>query len=120
VFIVALAVGGALVTPVSAAQEEPFRRLAANEIRIKVIGRDLTDGIHWSWYFRPDGMLISVDMAKKRIGSWKIQDNQLCREKEKGQELKCHQVWMSGKTISLRLLDDMPELEGTVEPHRGP
>ena len=113
------AVGGlATVSPVRA--NEVFKQLMAKEIRAKVIGRDLTDGVHWSWYFRPDGALISMELAKRRVGSWKIEDNRLCREKEKGKQIECYEVWMSRKTVSLRFFEDMPAFEATVEPHSGP
>ena len=74
-----------------------------------MIGRDLTDGVHWSWYYRADGTLISVEMGKQRLGAWKIEDNKLCYE-----------VWASGKNISLRYFADTPAIEGVVTPHTTP
>ncbi len=118
--VLAVAASIALIATLPAGAEEHFRILGAKEIRAKVVGRAITDGVHWSWYFRPDGALISVEMSKRRVGSWRIQENKLCWEIEKGKQLECSQVWMSGENISLRFEQGIPELEATVESHRGP
>ena len=104
----------------SAAAEEPFRLLHAREIRAAPIGRDLTDGAHWSWYYRPDGVLDSIGMGKRRTGSWKIEGDKLCPAPEAAPTVQCYEVWRSGKNISLRYEANMPLMEGFTKPHTKP
>jgi hypothetical protein len=85
-----------------------------------VIGRDLTDGVHWSWYYRPDGTLISVEMGKQRSGSWKIEENKLCSTNGRKRQMECYEVWASGKNISLRYFADMPAVEAVLVSHTTP
>jgi hypothetical protein len=58
--------------------EESFRQLRVKEIRAKIFGRELTDGVHWSWYYRPDGVVVSVGMGKRRLAFWMIDGDKLC------------------------------------------
>src|ERR1700756_5422467 len=98
-----VAVALALVSVAVAYAEEKFEKLKAQQIRARVIGKDITDGVHWSEYYRKDGALISVDMGTKRTGIWKVQGDKLCKSEGKNKELTCYEVWMSGNSISLRL-----------------
>jgi hypothetical protein len=41
--------------------QEMFKLLGENEIRARVIGKDMTDNTHWANYFRPDGVLLSEE-----------------------------------------------------------
>lgn len=116
----------ALLTPALAAvpwlamhadAEERFRLLNAEKIRPRLIGHDLTDGVHWTWFYRPDGTLISVEMGKRREGSWKIENNKLCSTNGRNRQLECYEVWASGQKISLRYFSDMPAIEGVAAPH---
>ena len=100
-----------------AGAEEQFRMLNAKEIRPRLIGHDLTDGVHWTWFYRNDGVLISVEMGKRREGSWKIEDNKLCSTNGRNRQLECYEVWASGQKISLRYFADMPAIEGVVASH---
>ena len=103
-----------------AGAEEQFRLLDAKQIQPRLIGRDLTDGVHWTWFYRPDGALISVEMGKRREGGWKIEGNKLCSTDGRNRQLDCYEVWASGKKISLRYFADMPAIEGVVAPHTSP
>jgi hypothetical protein len=99
--------------------EEKFAPLKAQQIRAQVVGKDITDGVHWSEYYRKDGALVSVDMGTQRTGSWKIQGDKLCKSDGKNKELTCYEVWMSGDNISLRLNKDDKYFVGVVEKHGG-
>jgi hypothetical protein len=35
-------------------------------------------------------------MGRKRVGSWKIEENKLCTAKEKDKPFECYEVWVSG------------------------
>jgi hypothetical protein len=73
--------------------------------------------LHWTWFYRSDGILISIKMEKRREGSWKIEDERLCSTSDRSRSLECYEVWASGNKISLRYFADMPAIEGIVERH---
>src|SRR5262249_38662017 len=114
-----LLIAGALTMAINApaSTEENFKQLNANQIRARVIGKDITDGVHWSEYYRKDGALVSVDMGTQRTGTWKIQGDKLCKTDGKNKQLTCYEVWMSGDNISLRLQKENTPFVGFVEKH---
>jgi hypothetical protein len=112
-----VAVTLAIVISMPAIAEENFELLNAKQIRARVVGKDVSDGVHWSEYYRKDGALISVDMGTQRTGIWKIQGDKLCNSKTKTNPLTCYEVWMSGDTISLRLNKEDTHFIGVVEKH---
>ena len=75
--LVAVALTIGISVPADA--EENFELLKAKQIRARVVGKDISDDVHWSEYYRKDGALISMDMGTKQIGTWKIQGDKLCR-----------------------------------------
>jgi hypothetical protein len=114
-----LLVSAALTIGISvpACAEENFKILKGKQIRARVVGKDISDDIHWSEYYRKDGVLISVDMGTQRTGIWKIQGDKLCKSKTKSNPLTCYEVWMSGDNISLRLNEGDTHFIGVVEKH---
>jgi hypothetical protein len=100
--------------------EEPFRQLRAKEIRTRIVGSELTDGVHWSWYYRPDSVVVSVGMGKRRLGSWTIEGDKLCSTSRNDRPVECYEVWAAGKNISLRHEADMPIMDAVIEPHTRP
>jgi hypothetical protein len=97
---------------------EQFKLLGEKEIRTKVIGNDITDSSHWSMYLRSDGALIRDEMGRKRTGIWKIQKNKLCMSNPNTDLLDCHEVWMSGQNIRLRVHKDEEIFDAVVEKHK--
>ena len=75
--------------------------------------------MHWSWYYSPNGSVISIEMGKRQVGSWKIEDNKLCSTNANDRPMECYEVWAAGKNISLRYFADMPAREAVVVPHTG-
>jgi hypothetical protein len=113
--LVAVALTIGISAPVGA--EENFKLLKAKQIRATIVGKDISDDVHWSEYYRKDGAFISTDMGTKQIGTWKIQGDKLCKSKEKTKPLICYEVWMSGDNISLRLHEGDDHFIGVVEKH---
>jgi hypothetical protein len=113
--LVAVALTIGISAPVGA--EENFKLLKSKQIRATVVGKDISDDVHWSEYYRKDGALISTDMGTKQTGTWKIQGDKLCKSKEKTKPLTCYEVWMSGDSISLRLHEGDDHFIGVVEKH---
>ena len=98
---VAVSLAG-VALPWAPAEAAEFRRLRAEQIRARVVGRDITDDFHWTEYHRRDGVLVSTDMGRSRTGRWKIERDMLCQAREPGAGLDCFQVWVSGDEVSLR------------------
>jgi hypothetical protein len=113
--LVAVALTIGISAPVGA--EENFKLLKAKQIRATIVGKDISDDVHWSEYYRKDGAFISTDMGTKQTGTWKIQGDKLCKSKEKTKPLICYEVWMSGDNISLRLHEGDDHFIGVVEKH---
>ena len=51
--------------------QDMFKLLSEKEIRAKVVGKDITDSSHWVSYLRPDGALLSNEMAGNGPGAGK-------------------------------------------------
>ena len=86
----------------TAQAQEMFKLLGENEIRAKVVGKDITDSSHWVSYLRPDGVLLSSEMGRKWTGTWKIQNNKLCMSNPNLESPDCNEVWMSDANIRMR------------------
>jgi hypothetical protein len=98
--------------------QEMFKLLGAKEIRARVVGKDITDNIHWASYLRPDGVLLSDEMGRKWTGTWIIQNNKLCMSNPNLEPLNCNEVWMFGANIRLRANKDEETFDARIETHR--
>jgi hypothetical protein len=85
------------------AEEAPFMRILGKDIRMRVIGKTVTDGAHWSDTFERGGVLISWSQGRKSTGRWEIRGDELCIAEEAGADATCYQVWVARDEISLRL-----------------
>ncbi|MGC2717483.1 MAG: hypothetical protein WA366_29340 [Pseudolabrys sp.] len=101
-----------------AAAEEKLQKLSAGQIRAKMAGMELTDGVHWRELYGRGGTVTSDSMGRKRTGKWRVEKDQLCVEFDKDPPAKCYEVWMSGKTVELRREGLMP-LQGVIEQPSG-
>jgi hypothetical protein len=101
-----------------AAAEENLQKLSAGQIRAKMAGMELTDGVHWRELYGRGGTVTSDSMGRKRTGKWRVEKDQLCIEFDKDPPAKCYEVWMSGKTVELRREGLMP-LQGVIEQPSG-
>ena len=101
-----------------AAAEEKLQKLSAGQIRAKMAGMELTDGVHWRELYGRVGTVTSDSMGRKRTGKWRVEKDQLCIEFDKDPPAKCYEVWMSGKTVELRREGLMP-LQGVIEQPSG-
>jgi hypothetical protein len=95
---------------------EGFQRLSGAQIRARFAGMQLTDEVHWGEVYAPNGTLTSESMGRKRVGTWRVQNNQLCTDLGKDGGSNCYEVWMSGKKVELRLPEVTDAaLEGVLE-----
>src|SRR5437667_12298727 len=85
------------------ADEKKLTRLTGKDIRLRVIGKVVTDDAHWSDYFAKDGVLVSWSIGRRSTGKWEVHGDELCITEGAGESPTCYQVWMAGDAISLRL-----------------
>lgn len=102
------------------AGEKPFAHLSGREIRLKVIGKVVTDGAHWSDYFDKGGALVSWSIGRKHTGKWEIRGDELCVTEAAGESATCYEVWSAGDEISLRLQGIETTFTGYLRRHQGP
>ena len=96
-------------------RDESFRRISGTQIQARFSGMDMTDDVHWRDSFGRDGTLISQSMGKRRLGKWRVENNQLCIEL--GTESSgCYEVWLAGPRVEFRREGyDGSSLEGRLE-----
>ena len=82
--------------------EERFQKLTGAQIRAKFTGMQFTDEVHWAERYEPNGKLAVEEMGTRRVGAWRIQNDQLCTNYEKQGADNCLEVWMSGRKVEMR------------------
>ena len=97
--MLALAVG--VIPAFSAPAAESFRKLKDAEIRAKLTGMEITDGVHWAEQYMRDGTYKAYHLGKPSKGKWYAKDGELCLEDGKA-EPECREVWISGNKIEFR------------------
>jgi hypothetical protein len=102
-WIIAMA---ALASGLAARAEDQFKLFDEKQIRARVVGKDITDGPHWSMYLRPDGVLVGAESGSSWNGSWNIRENKLCLSYPSSPAPECNHVWMSGANIRMRTNKD--------------
>jgi hypothetical protein len=106
-----LAAALAFIAPARAA--EAFRQIKGPEIKARLTGMELTDGVHWAYVFGRNGRTKSFSLGKPGAGAWSVQKDELCLTGGPG-EPGCYHVWMSGQSVQLRREGSIPE-EGTLQ-----
>src|SRR3954470_16166528 len=83
---------------VVSARAETFRRLSGAQIKARFAGMDVSDGVHWRDSYARDGGVTSQSMGKRRSGTWRVENNQLCIDlgAESG---GCYEVWLAGAKV---------------------
>jgi hypothetical protein len=107
-----------LLLPAIPGRAAEFRPLKGAEIKARFAGRALTDSVHWRYSFRKDGSLPSTALGRERVGSWRIEGDQLCMVQGIG-GAECYAVWISGTSVQLRPDNEaIPTEEGKLQPAR--
>jgi hypothetical protein len=113
-WIVATALAGCVTLVANAAAAEKFRKLSAAEIRAKVTGMEVTDGVHSADVFAPGGALISYAMGRKSAGKWRVERDQLCFDRGKEPGSGCYDVWLAGNKVELKTTGSGLPFEGIL------
>jgi len=81
---------------------EDFKKLNSAQIRRSFAAMEFTDQVHWVERYGADGTLTTREMGKTRVGTWRVEDDQLCVDLGKEGGRGCYEVWISGNKIQLR------------------
>ena len=93
--------GLGLALPVPGQAADNFRKLKDAEIRARLAGMEITDGVHWAEQYMRDGSYKAYHMGKPTKGKWYAKDGELCLNEGKA-EPDCREVWISGNKIEFR------------------
>jgi hypothetical protein len=109
-----VALVSSLLVATAALAAEPFRQLNGREIKARLTGMEFSDDVHWTHVFGQDGRMQSVSMGRKSTGTWRVERDELCLERER-EERRCYRVWASGRTVQLREPGTDVYEEGTAQ-----
>ncbi len=82
------------------AAESPFRKLSGKEIGSTIIGKQITDDVHWTDTYQKDGKILSLSMGVERHAGWKIEGDQLCLQDYEADG--CYEIWVRGDEVQFR------------------
>jgi hypothetical protein len=91
-----------LILPDSPGAAEDFKKLSSPQIRRAFTAMEFTDQVHWAERYGADGTLTTREMGKTRVGTWRVEDDQLCVDLGKEGGRGCYEVWISGNKVELR------------------
>jgi hypothetical protein len=89
-----------LITPQGFAADN-FHELRDADIRARLAGMEITDGVHWAEQYVRDGTYKAFHMGKPSTGKWYARDGELCLADGNG-ERECKEVWVSGSKVEFR------------------
>jgi hypothetical protein len=100
---IAAALAGLSITSSLAgpAQADDYRRLSGAEIQRLIACKAVTDEVHYTDHFRPNGVYEGVFMNKRSTGTWKVKGNRLCIIRGSEEE-NCDELWRSGSKLQRR------------------
>src|SRR5215813_8977269 len=84
------------------ARPEDFKKLNSAQIRRSFAAMEFTDQVHWVERYGADGTLTTREMGTTRVGTWRVEDDQLCVDLGKEGGRGCYEVWTSGNKVELR------------------
>ena len=99
--IAALAALPMLCSNAVCAKAEEARRLSGAEIKRLIVGKAVTDEVHYTDHFRLHGVYDGVFMNKRSTGTWRVKGAQLCVTRGSEEE-SCDELWRSGSRLERR------------------
>jgi hypothetical protein len=111
----AFALGLALLHTPQGFAADNFHKLRDADIRARLVGMEITDGVHWAEQYMRDGTYKAFHMGKPRMGKWYARNGELCLVEGKG-EPECKEVWESGGKVEFRgETSGLPPMEGVLQ-----
>jgi hypothetical protein len=80
-------------------QSEGFRRLSAPQIVQAFTGKTFSDDTHFSFRYRPKGLIEGMSMGRKVENKWRVEKDLLCETSRTGES--CYSVWKKGQAVKL-------------------
>ncbi|WP_296706783.1 hypothetical protein [Rhodoblastus sp.] len=93
-------------------QSEGFRQLTGPQITQAFVGKTFSDDAHFSFRYRPKGVIEGMSMGRKVTDKWVVQGNRLCVTDSFGQS--CYVVWKKGAAVKLVIEGTEVILDGFV------
>ena len=94
-------------------QAEGFRKLNGPQIRNAFVGKQFSDGVHFSYHYLADGTIQGAKMGKKVADKWAIAKDQLCVTDSFGEN--CYDVWIKGSAARLTVEGSDFTLDGFLK-----
>lgn len=116
-FIAALAagVGGLFSFHAGFAAAKGMQTLTGEQIRSRFTGKQLTDEVHYRFVYDQDGTLRSYSMGVKKIGKWRVANDELCVDLGETDD-GCYRVTLNGRRIELMPTGLGGPLDGILQP----
>jgi hypothetical protein len=92
---------------------EGFRKITGVQIRQAFSGHTFSDDVHFSFRYKPDGVIDGEGMGKKVSRKWSVANNQLCVTDELGEN--CHDVWKKGASIKMMMVEGDLAIDGFMK-----
>jgi hypothetical protein len=67
-------------TTAFATAADGFHKLTQTQIRARLAGKEITDGVHWAEQYMRDGTFKAFHMGKATAGRWSAHNGELCLE----------------------------------------
>ena len=99
--IAALTALATLCSNAVCAKADEARRLSGAEIKRLIVGKAVTDEVHYTDHFRLHGVYEGVFMNKRSTGTWRVKGAQLCITRG-AEEESCDELWRSGSRLERR------------------
>jgi hypothetical protein len=110
-----LIVGASLAIVFPATAKDVYRKLKDAEIRARLAGMEITDGVHWAEQYMRDGTYKASHMGKPSKGKWHARNDELCVD-GKSDFGACREVWLSGNKVEFRsATSKIPPIEGVLQ-----
>jgi hypothetical protein len=91
-----------------------FQKLTGPQIHAKLSGMEVSDEVHWTEFFAPNGTLTSYSMSRKTTGKWRVEKDELCLDRATKDDSGCFQVWLFGNKVELKRAGSEFSLEGML------
>ena len=92
---------------------DSFRKLKDAEIKARLAGMEITDGVHWAEQYMRDGTFKAFHMGKPAQANGRSQWRALPRRWQGGAE--CKEVWVSGNKVEFRGQARDARMEGILQ-----
>lgn len=113
-----LTIAAAIVSVTLAFAEGNAKRLSGEQIRATLVGKQLTDEVHYRFVFERSGTLRSDAMSVKKTGRWAIEHDEICLYFDETDD-GCYRVTIPGTHVELTPSGLGGMIDGILQPIDG-